>query len=216
MEKEKKETRTQGLLEEVFNSVTHGIGIFFGIAMISVLTITAINNDRPALIVTGLVLYGAALVLLYLFSTLYHGLIFTKAKPIFKILDHSAIFLLIAGTYTPIAFQIGGGWGWSLFGIVTGCFILGTVLESVFGSKIKKISMILYVALGWMIVIAWNPMLDSVNYRFVFWLIAGGICYTGGIVFYALTEKRFFHVYWHLAVLAGSIFHFFGILFYIA
>lgn len=211
----KQKERPQTVREEVFNSITHGIGTVAAAAGTIILVALSISMGRPASITAGVAIYGAAMILLYLASTLYHCLSFTKAREIFKIFDHCAIFILIAGTYTPIAFQIGGTWGWSMFGIVWGLTVLGIVLESVFKSGVKKISMFIYLAMGWLVVIAWNPFLDHVNYGMVFWLMAGGIAYTGGVLFYILPGHHFFHVLWHFAVLAGSVFHYFGILFYI-
>jgi hemolysin III len=207
--------RPQTSSEEVFNSITHGTGVLLGIASLVILNIAA-AGVKDAKIITGLSIYGAAFVILYLMSTLYHSLSTTKARALFKVFDHSAIFILIAGTYTPIVLAIGGTWGWVLFGIVWFLTINGIVLEAVFKSKVKKISMFIYLAMGWIIIIAWNPMLDSIHFGMVKWLLAGGLFYTGGVVFYILAGIKYFHVLWHFMVLAGSVMHFFGILFYIA
>ena len=212
----KKEKREQTLLEEIFNAVTHGLGVFLAVAATVILIVVSIRNGRPASIVLANVLFGSTMIFLYLMSTLYHSLVFTKAGFVFQVFDHCAIFILIAGTYTPIAFQIGGSFGWTLFGIIWGLAVIGVVFEAIFKSKVKKLSMILYLVMGWLIVMAWNPMLDNINYGIVKWIIAGGIAYTGGVVFYILQGKYFFHILWHIAVIMGSIFHFFGILFYIA
>ncbi len=207
--------RQQTVAEEVFNSITHGIAALAGIAGTVILLVLSVRHGRTAIVTVSVAIYGASMILLYLMSSLYHSLSFTRAKSVFKVFDHCAIFLLIAGTYTPIAFRIGGTWGWVIFGIVWGLTLLGIVLEAVFKSGVKKISMFIYLAMGWLIIIAWNPMLDSVNYGFVFWLIAGGLAYTGGVVFYIMPGRYFFHVLWHFAVIAGSVFHFLGILYYI-
>jgi len=212
----KKEKRELTILEEIFNAITHGLGVFLATAATVILIVVSIKNGRPVSIVLANTIFGSTMIFLYLMSTLYHSLVFTKAGFVFQIFDHCAIFLLIAGTYTPIAFQIGGSFGWVLFGIVWGLAIIGVVFEAVFKSKVKKISMVLYVVMGWLILMAWNPMLDNVNYGIVFWLMTGGAAYTGGMIFYILQEKYFFHILWHIAVIAGSILHFFGILFYIA
>jgi len=211
----KQKERPQTVLEEVFNSITHGIGTLAAVAGTIILLVFSIRLGRPASIISGVAIYGSAMILLYLASTLYHCLSFTKAKEVFKVFDHCAIFILIAGTYTPIAFRIGGIWGWVIFGIVWGLTVLGIVLESVFKSGVKKISMFIYLAMGWLVVIAWNPLLDHINYGMILWLLAGGLSYTGGVLFYILPGKYFFHVLWHFAVLAGTVFHFFGILLYI-
>lgn len=207
--------RPQTSSEEVLNSITHGIGVLLGTAALVILNIAA-AGIKDAKIITGLSIYGASFIILYLMSMLYHSLSQTKARGVFKVFDHSAIFILIAGTYTPIVLAIGGVWGWSLFSIVWFLTITGIVLEAVFKSKVKKISMFIYLAMGWIIIIAWNPMLDSIHYGMVKWLLAGGLFYTGGVVFYILPGIKYFHVIWHFMVLAGSVMHFFGILFYIA
>ena len=212
----KKEKRELTILEEIFNAITHGLGVFLATAATVILIVVSIKNGRPVSIVLANTIFGSTMIFLYLMSTLYHSLVFTKAGFVFQIFDHCAIFLLIAGTYTPIAFQIGGSFGWVLFGIVWGLAVIGVIFEAVFKSKVKKISMVLYVVMGWLILMAWNPMLDNVNYGIVFWLMTGGAAYTGGMIFYILQEKYFFHILWHIAVIAGSILHFFGILFYIA
>ena len=212
----KEKERPQSVTEEVFNGITHGVASLAAIAGTVILAVLSVKNDRPASIVTGLTIYGITMILLYLMSTLYHCLSFTRAKEVLKVFDHCAIFFLIAGTYTPMAIKIGGACGWTIFGIVWGLTLVGTILEAVFKSGVKKISMFIYLAMGWLIVIAWNPLLDSVDYRLVFWLLTGGLAYTGGVVFYIMPGRYFFHVLWHFAVIAGSVFHFIGIMFYIA
>jgi hemolysin III len=212
----KREKREQTVLEEIFNAITHGLGVFAAVAATVILIVVSIKNGRPASIVLANTIFGSTMIFLYLMSTLYHSLVFTKAGFVFQIFDHCAIFILIAGTYTPIAFQIGGSFGWTMFGIIWGLASIGIVFEAVFKSKIKKLSMILYVIMGWFIVMVWNLVLDNVYYGIVPWIMAGGVAYTGGIIFYVLQEKYFFHILWHIAVITGTVFHFFGILFYIA
>ncbi len=216
MKSKKKEKRKTTVLEEVFNAITHGLGIFAAVAATVILIVVSIRNERPTSIVLANIIFGSTMIFLYLMSTLYHCLVFTKAGFVFQIFDHCAIFILIAGTYTPLAFQIGGSLGWTIFGIIWGLAVIGIVFEAVFKSKVKKLSMVLYVVMGWFIVMAWNPLLDNVNYGIVPWIMAGGVAYTGGIILYVLQEKYFFHILWHIAVIAGTVFHFFGILFYIA
>ena len=214
--KEKKEQREQTVLEEIFNAITHGLGVFAAVAATVILIVVSIKNDRPVSIVLANTIFGSTMIFLYLMSTLYHSLVFTKAGFLFQIFDHCAIFILIAGTYTPIAFQVGGSFGWAMFGIIWGLAVIGIVFEAVFKSKVKKLSMILYVVMGWFVVMARNPVLDNVYYGLVPWIMAGGVAYTGGIIFYVLQEKYFFHILWHIAVIIGTVFHFFGVLFYIA
>ena len=208
--------RPQTTGEEIFNAVTHGIGALLSSAALVLMVVSAVANRKGPGIVAGVVIFGFTSIILYLMSCLYHSLSRTKARYIFKIFDHAAIFILIAGTYTPIVMAIGGGWGWSLFGIVWFLTITGITLEAVFKSKVKKLSMFIYLAMGWIIVIAWNPMLNSIHYGLVKWLLTGGIFYTAGVVFYIMPGIKYFHVYWHFMVLAGTVMHFFGILFYVA
>ena len=215
-EQKKLKDRPQTRGEEVFNAVTHGIGVLLSTAALVLMTVSAVVHSKNCEIITGVAIFGSTSVFLYLMSTLYHSLSRTKAREIFKVFDHSAIFVLIAGTYTPIVLAINGGWGWTLFGIVWFMTITGIALEIVFKSKVKNISMVMYLTMGWLIVIAWNPMLNSIHYGLVKWLIGGGLFYTAGVVFYIMPGKKYFHVYWHFMVLAGTVMHFFGILFYIA
>ncbi|MCL2295315.1 MAG: hemolysin III family protein [Spirochaetes bacterium] len=215
LKSKKKERRELTVLEEVFNAITHGLGVLLAIAATVILVVVSIKNGRPASIVAGTAIFGATMIFLYLMSTLYHSLIFTKAASVFQVFDHCAIFFLIAGTYTVVSFQVGGAFGWMMFGVIWGLAIIGVVFEAVFKSRVKKLSMILYVVMGWFLIFVWNPVLDSVNYGMIKWLLAGGIAYTGGIIFYKLQRKYFFHILWHIAVVTGTVLHFFGILFYI-
>ncbi len=215
-EQKELKNRPQTNVEEIFNAVTHGAGALLSTAALVLMVVSAVVNKKDCEIITGVSIFGATSVVLYLVSALYHSLSKTSARDVFKVFDHSAIFILIAGTYTPIVLAIGGGWGWTLFGIVWFLTVTGIVLEVVFKSKVKKISMVIYITMGWIIVIAWNPMLNSVHHGFVKWLLAGGVFYTAGVGFYIMPGKKYFHVYWHFMVLAGTVMHFFGILFYIA
>ena len=207
--------RPQSLSEEVLNSVTHGAAAAAAAAGTVILIITA-SGEKSAGIITGLAIYGTSMIFLYLMSALYHSLSFTKAREVFKLFDHCAIFILIAGSYTPISFAIGGATGWTVFGFVWGLALLGIVLEAVYKSRVKLLSMTIYVLMGWLVVFAWNPMLDNIHNGMIPWLLAGGLSYTGGIILYALSGIKYFHMLWHFAVIAGSVFHYIGILFYIA
>ena len=215
-EQKKLKDRPQTTGEEVLNAVTHGIGVLLSSAALVIMVFTAAVNGKSSSVITGLAIFGSTSIILYLMSALYHSLSKTKARDVFKVFDHSAIFILIAGTYTPIVITVGGGWGWTLFGIVWFLTITGIVLEVIFKSKVKKISMSIYLAMGWIVIIAWNPILNSLHSGFVKWLIAGGLFYTGGVIFYIMPGKKYFHVLWHFMVLAGTVMHFFGVLFYIA
>ncbi len=207
-------SRKQTRAEEIANSITHGIGALLSIAGLVLLVVYAsIYGD--AIRVVSLAIYGVTLVLLYTFSTLYHSFPWPKVKRVFRIFDHSSIFLLIAGTYTPvllIAMRENGGW-W-MFGLIWTMAILGIIYEILFMGKFKILPLIFYVGMGWTVVIAFKPLMASVPRGFIYWLLFGGICYTVGVIFYALKIMKFHHMVWHFFVLGGSICHFFGMLFY--
>jgi len=201
--------------EEIFNSVSHGVGTLLAIAgMVVLIVFSAIYADAWAVVSTSI--YGATLTILYTMSTLYHSLTNNKAKRFFRIMDHNSIFLLIAGTYTPFTLvTLRGGLGWTLFGIVWGATILGVIFNSIDLEKYKKISLVCYIAMGWVIIAAIKPMIATLPQLSLIFLVLGGICYTGGVVFYAIKKIRYFHSVWHLFVLAGSVLHYFSILFMI-
>jgi hemolysin III len=161
-------------------------------------------------------IYGATLVILYISSTLYHSFRSPRVKHIFRIFDHAAIYLLIAGTYTPfLLITIRGPWGWSLFGVAWGIAILGVVQASLALDKLKIFSLIAYLALGWLIVIVFKPLVANLPLGGLAWLIGGGLFYTVGVIFYVGKRIPFNHAVWHLFVLGGSISHFFAMLFYV-
>jgi hemolysin III len=165
----------------------------------------------------GATVFAAATVLLYLSSTLFHALPPSRAKRVFQVLDHSAIYLLIAGTYTPFTLGVlRGAWGWTLFGLVWGLAVLGTVLKSVRGIGHTGISTWLYIAMGWLVLIAANTVWTLIPKWGLFWLLAGGICYTAGAIFFMAERIRFFHFVWHLFVIAGTACHFVAVLRYSA
>lgn len=201
--------------EEIFNSVSHGVGTLLAIGgMVVLIVFSAIYADAWAVVSTSI--YGATLTILYAMSTLYHSLTNNKAKRFFRIMDHNSIFLLIAGTYTPFTLvTLRGGLGWTLFGIVWGATILGVVFNSINLEKYKKISLVCYIAMGWVIIAAIKPMIATLPQLSLIFLVLGGICYTGGVVFYAIKKIRYFHSVWHLFVLAGSVLHYFSVLFMI-
>ena len=158
--------------------------------------------------VVGAAIFGATLVLLYTMSTLYHALRNPRAKRVFKILDHSAIYLLIAGTYTPFCLAtLRGGWGWSLFGVVWGLAAAGVVFKSVFIGRFEILSTAVYLAMGWMVMVAAVPLWRALPAPGMAWLMAGGACYTLGVAFYAWHRLKFHHAVWHLFVLGGSLCH---------
>lgn len=201
--------------EEVAHSVTHGIGLLAAIAGLVVLLVEAAATRDPWRI-TACAVYASTLVLLYGTSTLYHALSATRARAIFRVLDHSAIFLLIAGTYTPFALvSLRGPWGWTLLGIVWGLAALGITAKAVFGTRWPIFSTVIYVGMGWVVVVAVKPLIAHVPPAAIAWLLAGGVAYTGGVVFYAWTRLRYSHAIWHLFVLAGSVCHYVAVIRYV-
>ena len=203
------------MLEEIFNAITHGVGFLASIVGLVFLCWFSAQTHDPA-VITGCILFGCSMILLYLFSSLFHSLVFTPAMRVFQIFDHCAIFILIAGTYTPVLLNFHTTFGLVTFIIMWSVAAAGMALEAVFGDRIKKISMILYFVMGWVIVAAWKPLMASVDPKFIWWILGGGLFYTLGAIFYALQEIKGFHVIWHLFVLGGTVMHYLGIMFYIA
>lgn len=203
------------LTEEIANSVTHGIGAGLSIAALSIL-VTFAGLFGDAWRVVSFSIYGATLILLYLASTFYHSFQSPRLKEIFRVLDHSAIFLLIAGTYTPFTLvNLRGVWGWTLFGLIWGLAIFGILLEVFFMDRFKALTMVTYVGMGWMVIIAFKPLLSAVPVGGMVWLCVGGLTYTLGVIFYLWDRVPFNHAIWHLFVLGGSVCHFFCMLFYV-
>jgi len=203
---------TQSLGEEIANSVSHGVGLLAAIAAAPVLVLSAVQHDGTARIV-GASVFAAAMVLLYLTSTLYHALPRNRAKRVFQVLDHAAIFLMIAGTYTPFTLGVlRGAWGWTLFGLVWGLALAGVVLTVVGGVRYPKLRTGLYLSMGWLILVAIKPLWLRVPSWGLFWLFAGGVAYTVGVVFYAAKRVRYSHFVWHLFVIAGTACHFIAVL----
>lgn len=208
---DKKKRYTLG--EEIFSSVTHGVGCLLGIAGTVVLIVmSAIYSDAWSVVSSAI--YGASLIILYCMSTLYHAITNDKAKRFFQIMDHNTIFFLIAGTYTPYTLAImRGKIGWILFAVVWAAAILGIVLNSIDLKKYSKLSMVCYIAMGWVIIFAVKPLMEVMTTGNFWLLLVGGICYTAGIIFYAIKKVRYFHSIWHIFTLAGSILHYFSVLF---
>ncbi|WP_300464534.1 hemolysin III family protein [Desulfobacula sp.] len=205
----------QSLGEEIANSITHGIGAALSIAALAILVVSASGNG-DTLRVLSLSIYGTTLILLYLSSTLYHSFSDERIKQFFKVMDHSSIYLLIAGSYTPIVLvSIRGAWGMTVFVIVWAMAVAGIIAKIFLTGKYDKISVLFYIAMGWLIVFAIKPMFQTVPLKLLIWLLVGGISYTFGIIFYAWEKMPYNHAVWHLFVLGGSITHFFGILFYL-
>ena len=199
--------------EEIFNSVSHGVGALLAIAGTAVL-ITLAAKNRTAIEVVSASVFGASLIILYLMSTLYHAITNRKAKKVLQIIDHDTIFLLIAGTYTPYALCcIEPKWlGWMIFVIIWVVAIIGIVLSSVNLDKFRKISTLCYILMGWGIVLAIKPLKEGIPKSSLTLLAVGGVLYSLGCIFYVKKKVRYFHSIWHLFVVAGSILHYFSIL----
>lgn len=208
-------SRRLAIYEELANTITHGIGVGLSIAGLVLLVVRAAMHG-DAWQVVSFAIYGSSLIMLYLASTLYHGFRSEGLKRVFRLLDHSAIYLLIAGTYTPfVLVTLRGPWGWTLFGIIWGLAILGVTFKLIFGHKYEILSTIFYVAMGWVVIIAIKPLIAALPAGGLAWLVAGGLAYTGGVIFYAWEKLPFNHAIWHGFVLAGSLFHFFTVWWYV-
>jgi len=201
--------------EEIAHAITHGIGLLLSIAALVILVVFA-SLRGDAWHVVSASIFGTTLILLYAASTAYHALPSSRAKGVMRLVDHAAIYLLIAGTYTPFMLvNLRGGWGWSLFGVVWGLAALGVVFETVAKQRFRILSLVLYVGLGWLAAIAVKPLLNTVDTGGLILMALGGLAYTGGIIFYRWRALPYHHAVWHVFVLVGSACHFFAILFYV-
>ena len=206
--------RPQSLGEEIANSVSHGFGLLATLAAFPIL-ITAASRRGDAAGIVGASVFATTMVLLYLMSTLFHALPNCRAKRVFQILDHSAIYLLIAGTYTPFTLGVlRGNWGWTLFGLVWGIAVVGTVLKALGGVRYTTASTWVYLAMGWLVLIAAKTVWTLMPTWGLVWLIAGGVAYTVGAVFFMAERVKYFHFVWHLFVVAGTACHFVAVLWY--
>lgn len=205
--------RPATLGEEIANSVTHGVGLLASLVAAPLLIIAAARES--AWEVVGSSIFALTLIALYTASTLYHAFPPSRTKRVFRVLDHGAIFLLIAGTYTPFALgALRGPWGWTILGVVWGLAAIGVVFKSVRGFAYPRLSTAVYLLMGWIIVIALKPLIAQVPLAGLLWLAAGGFFYTAGVVFYASDHKKYLHSVWHLFVLAGSACHVVAVMFY--
>ena len=201
--------------EETVNAASHGLGIILSITGLVFLIIYSVSNGNGYHLVSSII-YGTTLIFLYSASTLYHAAYQPKIKRFFQQLDHCAIFLLIGGTYTPFTLvTLQGGWGWTIFGLVWGLAAVGCILELLLGHRFKRLSLAVYIGLGWIIIIAVKPMIDSIDKGGLLLLFAGGLSYSLGTFFYAHEKKAYNHAIWHLFVLGGSVFHFFAVFCYV-
>jgi hemolysin III len=202
--------------EEMANTISHGIGLALAIAATPILIVAALRGGS----VWGLIgasVFAGAMLSLYFASTLYHALRHDKAKRFFRTLDHGAIFLLIAGTYTPFTLGVlRGPWGWTLLGLIWAMAAAGLTMKALAITRYRWLSMALYLSMGWLVVIAAKPVLLRVPLPGILWLVAGGFAYTAGVAFYRAHRLRYHHFIWHLFVLAGTTCHFFAVLWYSA
>jgi hemolysin III len=207
--------RPQSLGEEIASSVTHGIGLAASIVVFPFL-IMAAARDGDRWRVLSAIVFGISLILLYAASTFYHALPGPRAKRVFRIIDHSAIYVLIAGTYTPFLLgPLRGGWGWSLFAVIWALAILGIVIKATLGIRWDTLSTIVYLVMGWIGAIAIKPLLERVSPTGLLWLLAGGLAYTAGVIFFVVDQRvRYAHSIWHLFVATGSVCHVVAVLRY--
>lgn len=203
------------MIEEIFNGLTHGVGILLSLAALVLLIVFA-SLYGTASHVVSCTIFGVSLLLLYTASTLYHSFQKPSVKRLFKIIDHSCIYLLIAGTYTPfLLVTLQGVLGWTLFGVIWFFAISGVVFKIFFVNRYKIVSTVAYVLMGWIIILAIKPLIDALPAGGMVWLVSGGLAYTLGVIFYAWKKMPFHHAVWHLFVLAGSVCHFFAVFFYV-
>ncbi|KYJ86016.1 PAQR family membrane homeostasis protein TrhA [Sulfurovum riftiae] len=204
------------LIEEIWHAMTHGIGFALSIAALVLLIVFAVSHGHGVLHVTAAAIYGSTLIVMYGSSTLYHAITHERAKGFLQIMDHASIYVLIAGSYTPIALIcIGGTMGWVLFGLEWGIALIGIAIKFIFPGRFELLSLTAYLVMGWLIVLDFGTFKSNID-PIAFWLIvAGGLAYSGGIVFYIKDNITHFHTIWHLFVMMGSIFHFMAILLYV-
>lgn len=200
--------------EEIANSLSHGAGLVAALVATPFLIMDAVRRGRPAF-VAGAIVFASTVLLMYLGSTLYHGLPAGRAKRLLRVVDHCAIYLLIAGTYTPFALGVlFGAWGWTLLALVWSLAAIGITLEVTGGFRHPAWSLALYLAMGWLVVVAIKPLSSHLPAAGLIWLVAGGLAYTAGVLFYTAKGLRFGHLVWHLFVLAGTFCHFTAVRYY--
>lgn len=206
-------TRSYTPGEEILNSLTHGVGLVVSSLGAGVLiTLAVVFGDAWQIVSTSI--FGACLILLYGASVSYHAVTAPRAKHALKIFDHIAIYFLIAGSYTPfLLVNLRGPWGWSLFGVIWGLALLGTIFKLVYAGRFKVVSVSVYLLMGWLVVVAIKPLFAGLSFKAEVFLVVGGALYTLGVVFYVLKRIRFMHGVWHLFVLSGSVMHYFAVLF---
>jgi hemolysin III len=202
--------------EEIANSISHGLGLLLALVAVPALVLSAMRAGDVRFLI-GVSVFGATMIVLYLASTLYHSTTHEAAKQWFRLFDHTAIFLLIAGSYTPFALGVlRGPWGWSLLAAIWTLAIVGITLKIIRRTRHSRVSIVLYVLMGWLAVVATKPILELIPMPGVLLILAGGIAYTGGLAFFAAHRIRYNHFIWHLFVIAGTVCHYFAILWYAA
>lgn len=198
--------------EEIANTITHAIGVGLSIAALVILLVQAVSVGTAGHVVS-VSIFGSTLILLYLASTLYHAIPLPQAKRVLKTLDHSAIFLLIAGTYTPfMLISLRGALGWSVFGVIWILAVLGVVLKCCFVYRFKRLSLAIYIGMGWLCLAVGHKLYQALSATSMIFLLLGGLVYTGGVFFYVWKRQPYSHAVWHVFVLAGSVLHFFSVL----
>jgi hemolysin III len=208
--------RPQSRGEEIANSVSHGAG-FLAAAIATPFLLAEVGRNGGVADMVGAVVFAVTVMLAYLASTLYHAVPEPRAKALLRAIDHGSIFLLIAGTYTPFTLGVlKGGWGWTLFGLVWTLALAGVVMKALGGVRFRRLSVVIYLAMGWLVIVAIDPLVERMEPAGLAWLVAGGVAYTAGVVFYALDGRRFWHFVWHLFVLAGTVCHFVAVMGYAA
>lgn len=211
-----KNKRPQSRGEEIANSVSHGAG-FLAAAIATPFLLAEVGRNGGVADMVGAVVFVVTVMLAYLASTLYHAVPEPRAKQVLRAIDHGSIFLLIAGTYTPFTLGVlKGGWGWTLFGLVWTLALAGVVMKALGGVRFRRFSVVVYLAMGWLVIVAIGPLVERMEPAGLAWLVAGGVAYTAGVVFYALDGYRFCHFIWHLFVLAGTVCHFIAVMGYAA
>ena len=207
--------KNEALVEELANRITHGVGLVLSVVGLAVLVVLSVMRG-DAWRIAGCTTFGVTLVLLYAASTLYHTFHTPRLKRILKILDHTAIYLLIAGTYTPFTLvNLRGFWGWTLFSLVWALSVFGILWKLFHVEKLQIVSTLVYVAMGWLVLIAIKPVMSAVPLSGIAWLLAGGLFYTVGVLFFALKRIPYNHAIWHVFVMAGSVCHYFAVMFYV-
>jgi hemolysin III len=206
--------RPQSLGEEIANAVSHGVGLLASLAALPVLMLAAASRGETRL-VAACGIFAASLILLYAASTLYHAIPHPAAKRALRVIDHTAIYLLIAGSYTPFALGVlHGTWGWWLFGVIWALALTGILFKTTLGFRFPRVSVIFYLLMGWLAVVAARPLYLHLPAAGLGWLVAGGLLYSGGVIFYRWERLRYGHLVWHLFVLGGSACHFWAVLHY--